>query len=468
MNTAEITIYKFAGNDVRAVIDPEASNAQDTGIMRGDTLNLTFKLAQFVGFQIGDYCKLDGLTYRINRDVEFVKTFKRDFSYTMTMEGPYHQLSRPYYFTYDSHNELTEGTFPLTGRPIDFVTLAVKNMNRLFPTENWQVGSVLDGDYQTIEFDGQNCLEALTKVAESYQTEFTVESNKINLILSQPNSGITLEYGKGKALWSIERKNADVSKGIFTRLYVYGSSKNLGDNYRNGAQRLRMPDKLYLDKNVNLFGLYEKTVKFDGSDNLAEIFPTRTGVVTAVGDITTFTDDTMDFDVNLYPLPNGDKAKVTFNTGLLAGYTFEIGSYNNVTKTFVIVSSTTQTQSVPSEALKPAVGDEYVLVDMLMPDAYYTDAEHRLQVAGQKYLDDNGPAKFTFTVACNPVYFRDNSIRIKNGSSLTLVMTEANIQMQIRVVGFTRNLRNRNLYTSLTLANTVLPQTPIVKLFNKI
>jgi hypothetical protein len=468
MNPALITIYKYTSNEIRAVVDPDDKSSQDTGIMRGDTLNITFSSAEFIDFQIGDYCKLDGSTYRINRDVEFSKTGSRNFAYTVTMEGPYHQLSRPLFFTYDSHNALTEGTFSLTNRPIDFVKLVVLNMNRFYPTENWQVGSVLDGDYQTIDFDGESCLQALTKLAESYQTEFTVDNNKINLILSQPNSGLTFEYGKGKALWSIQRQNANVSEGIFTRLYVYGSSKNLGDNYRSGAQRLRMPDKLYLDKNVNLFGLYEKIIRFDGSNGLAEIFPTRTGTVSSVGDANTFTDNTMDFDVNDYPLPNGDKAKVTFNSGLLAGYTFEIGSYDNVAKTFVIAQNTSQTQSLPSDTLKPAVGDKYVLVDLLMPDAYYVDAEHRLQIAGQKYQDDNGPAKFTFTVACSSFYFRDNAVVLKNGSSITLKMDEAGIDRQIRVVGYSRNLRNRNLYTSLTLSDTVVPQTPIVKLFNKI
>lgn len=463
-----ITIYKYNSAVVRAVIDPDDKSSQDVGIMRGDVLNISFRSPTFIDFQIGDFCKLENTTYRLNRDTKWSKTGKRDFAFNFTMEGPYHQLSRPQYFTLDAHNNLAEGKFSLRYRPVDFVTLAVANLNRFFPDENWQVGSVLDGDYQTIDFDGENCLQAMSKLADIYKTEFTLDGYKLNLIQSQPNSGLVFEYGKGKALWSVERDNADSTAGIITRLYVYGSSKNLGDNYRGGAQRLRMADALYLQKNFNLSGGYEKTVVFDGSNGLPEIFPTRTGTISAVVADDTFTDAGMDFNLNDYGLPNGDKAKVTFNTGLLAGSTFEIDTYDNATKTFKILPNGSQTLPLPSDSLKPAVGDKYVLVDILMPLSYYNDAEERLKIAGQNYLTTQGPAKSTFTVGCNPVYFKANQVELKNGSALTLLVTEANVNRQIRLVGYSRSLRNRWLFKSLTLADTVIPQTPIVKLYNSI
>jgi hypothetical protein len=85
----------------------------------------------------------------------------------------------------------------------------------------------------------------------------------------------------------------------------------------------------YIQYNTQVYGVIEQTITFD------DIYPHRTGVVTGVDALNPFIfDDTLiDFDVNSYLLP-GTSAKVVFNTGQLAGYSFEIkeGGFINATK----------------------------------------------------------------------------------------------------------------------------------------
>src|SRR5690606_20765258 len=109
--------------------------------------------------------------------------------------------------------------------------------------------------------------------------------------------GHIYEYGKGKGLYTLERSTV-TSKNLVTRLWAYGSTKNLRPNYRNYSNRLKLPwDELpnYVESSQSLirYGLYEATKIFE------EIYPHREGTVTAV-DATSkliFNDSSMDFDL---------------------------------------------------------------------------------------------------------------------------------------------------------------------------
>lgn len=468
--TTAITIYQYNTVVVRAVVDPDDKSTQDRGIMRGDTVNLNFTSPNEIYFGVGDYCTIYGTEYRINRDVQYDKIADRNFSYNITLEGPYHKLSRVQYLTFNAFNQLAEGKFTLRGTPADFVDLVVRNMNERFPHDEWEAGFVLPGDYMDIDFDGENCLQVMSKLATNYKTEFLIDGNKISLIKTQVATGVTLEYGKGQALLSLGRQNQDNNTNRITRLYAYGSDKNLGSNYRNGAPRLRMADSLYIERNANAYGVYEATVVFDGTNGNPEIYPHRTGTISSVTDIHTFADDSIGFDLNdpAIEMP-GVPAKITFNTGLLTGETFSIASFDAATKTFVINPNTdSQTNPLPTADFKPAIGDQYVITDIIMPVSYLNDAEAALKTAAEQYLAQNGATKVSYTPGCNPLWFKSTGTELELGKSYRLFSTIPAIDLQLRVMGYSRNLRKKFVYTNLVLADTVVPQLPIVKIFNSL
>jgi len=189
--------------------------------------------------------------------------------------------------------------------------------------------------------------------------------------------------------------------------------------------------------------------------------------VTAVASDFIFTDASMDFDLNDYLLP-GVTAQVTFNSGQLAGYTFDVATYDNATKTFTINANTQeQTLVIPSDALKPAIGDSYVIVNISMPLAYVNDAEALLLAYAQNYLDNNSAPKVTYAVECNPLYFKAQGLQLTLGYLYQLLDTDMDIDRAIRLTAFTRNIRRPEIYT-VELSDTVPVKPAIVKLFNQL
>ncbi|MGZ3753576.1 MAG: phage tail protein [Mucilaginibacter sp.] len=466
-----ITIYAKGTRDIRAIVDPDEQSAQDNGIMKGDIIKLSFTDDRAIQFVIGDYCTIFGNNYQVNQDVPFTKTAQRKYAYTITLEGDQYDLTKTSYLFLDADNNFTEAKFSLLEKPIGFMNLLVANLNRRDPGAGWNVGIVDDADYTNLTFDSQNCLQVLQTLSQTFFTEYTFDGKTINLTTQARQSGVTLQYGKGQALFSLERQNAESSGSVsmFTRLYAYGSNRNIGSNYRNGAKYLRMADSLYMEKNANIYGVFEKVIYFDGQQNQPEIYPQHTGTVTAVTSPFIFTDINMPFNLNDHSiLIPGVSAQVTFNSGLLAGYTFDVGAFDSVTKTFTINANTSsQTVVIPSVTLTPAVGDTYVIINIILPLAYVQEAEAKLLVAAKAYMKNYGPAKLQYPVGCNPIYFKENALELKLGYTYRLIEPAMNIDKQSRVVSYTRNLRNPWLYKA-TLADKAIPMPAIIKLINSI
>lgn len=442
---------------MRAVVQPAINNQQEKYLMERDVVSLSFELPFYVEFEIGDYANIFGLLYKMNRVPVPQKVFDRNFSYNVSLEGRMYDLGRAQFFFPDAENNLTVPDFSVNAKPAYFLALIVANLNRLF-LGGWTSGVAIDVPEKNIDFSGLNCLEAIRKICEAFETEFLVEETKVSIYKKQTSSGMVLKVGKGEALLGVTRENQD-SSSIITRVYGYGSDRNLGSNYRSGARRLRMPNSLYLGKNPGNYEDVEITKIFE------DILPERIGTVTSVSNPTTFVDADIPFNVNLYFMP-GLTVKVKFITGQLAGFTFDLSTFNNGSKTFVIIPNNELVIDAPSETLKTAVGDKYVLIDMLMPATYIADAEARLEAAVQKFLEENYFSKFSFSTICNPKWFRETASVFQLGQMAGLEVPDMNITTQKRIIGFTRNLRNPSFYT-IELADKIVPRA-FFKVISKI
>jgi hypothetical protein len=366
--------------------------------------------------------------------------------------------------------------------------------------------------------------------------------------------GFTFKVGKNKGLYELVRLNQNNSN-VATRLYAYGSDKNLPADYRNYSPRLMFPagvdaclphDVLYtvtpigggmqtitftwgfapiglnigiiykpstgslgwvydwglttpprtitvpvgnydvrfralggicgivaspifqvtgtittpifpytpfpfLEQNVGLYGVIEHTEIFE------DVYPHRTGKVTSIdaGNIHRFFDTAMDFDINAQLLP-GLTAKVTFNTGQLAGYTFEIATYNHGSKEFVINQNLDErVLDIPNSTIKPGIGDTYVITDIAMPTIYITKAENELLAKAQEFLNTKSVPQVLYQLVVDPVHIRDNKIPIQLGDEIWLEDVEMSIQQKIRITAITRNIIEENEY-QIEIANAVI------------
>lgn len=461
---SSLSIYAFGTTILRAVVQPDDQSQQSVSLMREDTLTVNFDSTVPIPFQIGDYCTFLGKLYQINQLPKRTRKSTRRISYVVIFEAEYYDLAKVAYLFLDASNNFTEPVFSLRGTLEDFADLIVFNLKRVFPTANWILGTINSTDYATISFSAQNCLQVLQTIATTFNTEYFVEGKTINIYQRQTSSRLIFKYGKNNPLLNLTEE-PQTSANVITRLYAYGSTKNIAPTYRDGAQRLRMGTTPYLEKNVSIYRTNEFTILFDGTNGTVEIYPHRTGTITGVDDLFNFEDADIDFDVNAY-LISGVTAQLTFNTGLLSGYTFTISAFDNSTKKFTLnLNSDDPNFVVPSTNFHPQVGDTYVITNIDQPASYIADAEAQLKAAAQDYIDKNSIPPVAYSGDCNINWFRDNNPPFTIAQTAQVLDVGLGINKITRITSFTRNINNI-FAIGMELSDTVTPQSIIVKILN--
>lgn len=479
---ANIIITQPNGNRVpmqnRRTATGITSAKQNWGLNAEDTVDITIESPFSQTYNIGDKITVFGRDYKLNRLPSVKKTGMHQFQYTLQFEGVQYDLFR---ITYDltvdtTTNELQDVQGDtLTGNLHRFMTVLIANANRVFPGK-WKLGACPDtiGD-KTLTFgESDNCLSVLQNLCgqSNFNIEFEiVQSNGVYTVNLYERVGQTLpftfEYGKGRGLYDLHRENVS-SSNIVTRLKVYGSTENITSKYR--ADRLCLPGKnkgqSYIEKpeTVAKYGVFE------GRKNFDDVKPTFTGSVEAVVDTFSFIDKKFPFDLNatnasgetLY-LINGVSAKIHFNTGNLAGYDFEVKSYDHTTHKFTLLKTTDDRGDVfPSEtsmAFQFGVGNEYKILDVAYPSDIEAEAEAKLAEVGNKYYDQNCQPKVQYGLSVTKAFLEklvgtNDSVTnfFAPGDFLHVVDADIDVDKAIRIKSFVRNILDPYDYT-LTISD---------------
>ncbi|MDE5439397.1 hypothetical protein [Elizabethkingia meningoseptica] len=431
------------GNTVIANIRPTGKIT--SRIMGEELVNMSFALVRKIEFAMGDYVDVKGRRYYLLDSPTIVQKSTKEWQYTLNFKSVKYRLTDVSMLFYDELNNLTVPTFDIMGTAEKMIDLVITNANR--DQSGWTKGIIDNTETKLVSFDDINCLSALAKIADEFKLEYWIDADQsIHFTERKPQANITLEYGRNKGLKTLTQAPlADAS--IVTRLRVKGSDKNLPIKYRNGQKSLRI-DVPYLEKNIDKYGVIEHTETFD------DIYPHRIGTVTSVdaNNPYVFTDNTIDFDLNATDghgnttvLIKGLSAKVTFQTGQLAGYVLEIKEYgyNSQTKTFTLLPNKEEKAwNIPSDIIRPAVGDTYILSDIQMPAQYVTNAEALLKAKGQDYLNLNSTQRFTYTGESDPLLFKALNYQLSLGSMIRLKSVEFSLDSDVRITGLTEDLQN--------------------------
>jgi hypothetical protein len=430
-----ITIYRN-GSALAEVFPDE--NAVQTRVQQGDdTLTLSFSASTYWDFRYNDSCTVFDKLYKINV-VPIVKKGSGANEYTLTFHAEYYDLTKVQYLFLGVDNTFTDTEFDFNGTASDFLDLVLRNANRVSP--QWKRGDVIDTGYKSLSFKNESCLDVLPRLAAEFNTEWWVEGKTIHLAKRRRASNMRFSVGWNEGLYSITRTPVQGAK-LITRLYAKGANKNLPVGYRNGQQRLTMTGGVpYVEENVNVWGVWEGSATYD------DIFPHRTGVVSSVGNEFEFFDNSLNFDINQC-LIAGIPAKVTFNSGLLSGYTFAIQSFNPTTRGFVILQNTEEkTIVVPGPVLKPAIGDKYVLTDIMMPQPYITAAESQVTAAALNEVAKSSRPAYTYGIDISPTYMTGRNYALDIGYEVRIKDVELNVDERISVTKCTRSLKDENKY----------------------
>lgn len=479
---ANIIITQPNGNRVpmqnRRTATGITSAKQNWGLNAEDTVDITIESPFSQTYNIGDKITVFGRDYKLHRLPSVKKTGMHQFQYTLQFEGVQYDLFR---ITYDltvdtTTNELQDVQGDtLTGNLHRFMTVLIANANRVFPGK-WKLGACPDtiGD-KTLTFgESDNCLSVLQNLCgqSNFNTEFEiVQSNGVYTVNLYERVGQTLpftfEYGKGRGLYDLHRENVS-SSNIVTRLKVYGSTENITSKYR--ADRLCLPGKNKGQSYIEKPEMVAKYGVFEGRKNFDDVKPTFTGSVEAVVDTFSFIDKKFPFDLNatnasgetLY-LINGVSAKIHFNTGNLAGYDFEVKSYDHTTHKFTLLKTTDDRGDVfPSEtsmAFQFGVGNEYKILDVAYPSDIEAEAEAKLAEVGNKYYDQNCQPKVQYGLSVTKAFLEklvgtNDSVTnfFAPGDFLHVVDADIDVDKAIRIKSFVRNILDPYDYT-LTISD---------------
>lgn len=445
------------------------SASLNKSILSDDSISWTIKSNSVLDIKINDYIEIKNSIYRINTLPGEHKISEKQYIYEIQTQGLMFDLLRCRFFNADISGFKTDDGFSLTGTIEDFLKVIQYNMIRF--SDLWTVGAFQNDETKTLTFSEDNCLSALQKICAEFKIEFWIKSQNGKFTINTGDFGntlpLTLQYGKGLGLYDLSRKAVDETS-IINRLYVFGSDKNIPTNYRNFSKNLKPFGVEYIEDAalIQSMGLKEGVMIID------DIFPHRTGTVTAEGiDKFTFSDDTMDFDLNEKKadgittkyLIAGVIAKIHFNTGNLAGYEFEINSYDTSTKSFKINQFTDGSgykfPNTDSEAFQFKLGDEYVIIDITMPDIYIDIAEKELLEKGKEQFELKKQAKVTYELIVAQDFMKnlgDNMIEI--GDYVRIYDAEMFIDKVLRVNQISNNFIQNNKPTpyqyTLTIADT--------------
>jgi hypothetical protein len=430
-----ITIYR--AGDVVENIRPENGSVQQKQIMGSNEVRLVFKSATHLALQIGDYFKVFGEKYFIQQVPTVKKLGLNWYEYQLISRSENLELDKAQYLFLGADNTLKEAAFSLMANALDFVQLVVDNANRI--GSGWMVGSVVaSSQYKNLTFSKDTCLTALELIAKEYGTEYFIENKVVSLGKLENFSTKTFAQGKGSGFYDITRTYR-TDEPLITRLYAFGAEKNLLPGYRDYSKRLLMTDGgYYISDNEDKYGIIENTAIFD------DVFPRRESVVDWVNpaEPLQFRDSTLEFNINDQLLP-GTIAKVTFNSGQLAGLTFEISSYDHGTKDiFVNVSRDSSYLDLPNDVIRPEVGDKFVLTDISMPDSYVIAAEAELLTKATEFLEKHSEPNYSYQVVFDQSFIKDNSVSLSIGDVVTVFDDDLLVNKKIRVVSTSRDIVN--------------------------
>lgn len=427
-------IYNNLGKKVLEV-DVDDNSYRYRSIMSEHNLTLYYSLPEHVELPIGSFCEFQGGIYTLERPENFKMKHRRMYEYTVVFEAP-EVKSKIWKFRNTVDGRLK---FPLTAKPREHLQMFVDNMNTR--DNGWSVGECIDGIETLIAYDHDYCLDALSRMATTFQTEYEFNGKKVSLKRVEYNKSnpLPLSYGKGKGFKTgVGRSNTGEQPPIEI-LYVQGGSNNI-DRSKYGSAELLLPknktisydgekfenENRYSPNNAHTYIVDEQGLSIRRQDkelssfaedslDCSEIYPKRVGTINSVTCVDTekhfydFTDNTIPQLLNYEDcLIEGEVLTVIFQSGMLAGREFEVKYIHEsisgkAARRFEIVPAEIDGQTMPNDIFCPRPGDKYAVFNCMLPDAYICDNETKTGASWDmfrqavKFLFENENPKFTFS-----------------------------------------------------------------------
>lgn len=424
----ELKIYDKA-NNLRLTASPNSSSTVTEEIGGECSVSASFTHTAYVPLDVDDYIELEGVRYKVKSRYRPKQKNTQTYEYSVKFYAPIHDAEDTLMLFQEGG---TTSEFSYDGGPREHLQLWIDNMNRRSGGNLWSIGTVITAENKTIDYRNVKCWDAAfgsNGIAATFGTEMWADGYVINLCKAERGEVVELGYLQGLTNLAQE-DNGEVK--FFTRLFPLGSTRNI-DATKYGYSRLQLPDRsLYVDKNVDLYGVKEETEE----DAFSEIYPKYVGTVSSVRTeektseegrkytVYYFKDNVMNWNPKDYEIPGLDYM-LRFQTGELAGRgtdgSFQ-AAWNEDTREWEIINVyPDDTTQIPGGAIIPTPGDQYIPWNFAMPQEYITAAEQAYKKAVDDFLNTYSfdPNKYTGTTDRN--YIEKNNTPLRIGWNVRLL-----------------------------------------------
>lgn len=417
----ELKIYDKA-NNLRLTASPNTSSSVTEEIGGECSVSASFTHTEYVPLDVDDYIELESVRYKVKSRYRPKQKNTQTYEYSVKFYAPIHDAEDTLMLFQEGG---TTSEFSYDGGPREHLQLWIDNMNRRAGGNLWSIGTVITAENKTIDYRNVKCWDAAfgsNGIAATFETEMWADGYAINLCKAERGEMVELGYLQGLTNLAQE-DNGEVK--FFTRLFPLGSTRNI-DATKYGYSRLQLPDRsLYVDKNVDLYGVKEETEE----TAFSEIYPKYIGTVSSVRTeektseegrkytVYYFKDNGMNWNPKDYEIPDLDYM-LKFQTGELAGRgtdgSFQAAWHEDTREWEIINVYPDDTTQIPGGAIIPQPGDQYIPWNFAMPQEYITAAEQEYKLAVDDFLNTYSfdPNKYTGTTDRNYIEKNNTTLRI--------------------------------------------------------
>lgn len=442
----------------------------------GDNVDCTFGLFELMELYKPSYNgETGGYDYELRLDAYYWKWRNKIFKFTPELGGQ-------------------EASWNLTASLTTQMDVFLRNLESLGYTYRGKpfeyiIDSTVDNSARLMSYNNMNMIDALSQMAEAWECEWWLTDSIIHFGRCEYGTPVDLKLGDNVD----EMTQSESQNNYATRIYAFGSTKNLPSDYRpidettivNGVvqKRLMLPTGTpYIDAypGMSTEEAIEDVVVFE------DVYPRRTGKISNItlheytdkieeeGKEPVFTkwnayrfkDPGITFSEK-YVLP-GQELKIIFQSGLLNGMEFSVifnpcdkeggetpipdrlpdGSFNPVAQVWEICRNEDYGRPLPDNMLIPKEGDTYVLSGFnteFISGSILSDAEAELKQKAEQYVAKMKVDPSTYTVKMNSdqMISEDGSLKLFEVGDKVKLFNSAYFEVGSRlsrIIGFEYNL----------------------------
>lgn len=418
---------------------------------------LKFSTEEPVYFEIGDSVEIADFGLFVLTSAYFPK-------YNETTDGYDYELQMDAYYMswknkickYRPQYGANETSFKLTTSVsvhLNVILSNLKALNYKYHNKDFSVDyttynkEVFDTEKRfLVEYSSISIIEALNTICETLDCEWWVDGSIIYLGYCEMNGQTTFEQGVNM----LSMSQSESKSSFITRLYAFGSDKNIPSGYFSGADADVTTDGIATDylmlpnKDVDEEGYYSKdgyienvnVVKSDsqaieGVVKFEDEYPKVSCVVSAIKTYESTVDnedgtkntatfwqvtsnDSFATNFETSWIKKGLNLMIRFESGALTGMEFEV-SFKIIDKVnyFEIVANDTYGRTLPDSVMCPKIGDKFYLYNWdaskITETPLIPDAQEALYARAKNYYKKSMVDNSNFTCVLDSEKFFNNA-----------------------------------------------------------